>query len=110
MLGTILTIAGIFAGIGVFLAAMYSFTQVVLLQGTPRIAHFVQFVLIMTVMASMFFWRDVTTARIIAAPLLAAALWTTALETRWYKVFPILVMIFALLMIAGYVALTPLPA
>ena len=47
MIGTILTIAGIFAGIGVFLAAMYSMTQVLLLGGMPRVAHFALFVLIL---------------------------------------------------------------
>lgn len=108
MIGTILTIAGIFAGIGVFLAAMYSMTQVLLMEGMPRIAHFALFVLILAVMASMFFWRDVTTARVIAVPLLGVALWTSVLEQRWYRVFPLLVIAFAGLLIAGYVALTPM--
>ena len=108
MIGTILTIAGIFAGIGVFLSTMYSLTQVLLLEGVPRIAHFVLFVLILSVMFSLFWWRDVATAQVIAVPMLVAALWATVLEQRWYKVFPILVAVFGGLLIAGYAALTPL--
>ncbi len=108
MIGTILTIAGIFAGIGVFLAAMYSMTQVLLMGGMPRIAHFALFVLILTVMFSMFWWRDVETARVLAVPLMGVAVWTLVLEQRWYRVFPLLVMAFAGLLLAGYVALTPL--
>jgi hypothetical protein len=108
MTGTILTIAGIFAGIGVFLAAMYSMTQVLLMGGMPRIAHFALFVLILTVMFSMFWWRDVGTARVLAVPLMGFAVWTLVLEQRWYRVFPLLVIVFAGLLLAGYVALTPL--
>ncbi|MEM9059976.1 MAG: hypothetical protein AAGD13_05895 [Pseudomonadota bacterium] len=108
MAATILTIAGIFAGIGVFLATMYSVTQILLLEGLPRIAHFVQLVLILTVMWSLYWWRDVVTAQIVAAPLLAAALWTSALEVGWYRVFPLLVSLFAIAMLTGYIALTPL--
>ena len=108
MIGTILTIAGIFAGIGVFLAAMYSMTQVLLLGGMARVAHFAQFVLILTVMFSMFWWRDVATAQVIALPLVGVALWTLVLEPRWYKVFSVLILIFAGLLIGGYAALTPL--
>ena len=108
MISTILTIAGIFAGIGVFLAAMYSMTQVLLLGGVQRVVHFVLFVLILTVMFSMFWWRDVDTARVLAVPLMGVALWAVVLETRWYKVFPLLVIAFAGLLLGGYVVLTPL--
>lgn len=108
MIGTILVIAGIFAGIGMFLSTMYSLTQVILLEGLPRIAHFVTFVLILTVMFPLYWWRDVTTARVLAVPLLRAAQWTVVLEHRWYKVFPMLMSLFALMMMLGYVALTPL--
>lgn len=105
MLGVIFTITGIFAGIGVFLATMYSLTQVLLLEGRPRIAHFTQFTLILTVMASLFFWRDVMAARIIAVLLLPVAAWTFWIEPRWFKVFPILVALFALMLVLGYVQL-----
>lgn len=105
MIGTILTIAGIFAGIGVFFAAMYSLTQILLLAGWSRFAHFSCFTLILTVMASMFFWRDVETAQVIAVPLLAVALWTLVIEPGWYKVFPILVCVFAMVLLLGYVNL-----
>ena len=108
MITTLLTIAGIFAGVGVFLAAMYSMVQVLLTGGMMRAAHFAQFVLILTVMAAMFFWRDVTAAQVIAVPLLGVALWTAVLEAGWARVFPLLVMTFALLLITGYVALTPI--
>ena len=109
MIGTILAIAGIFAGIGVFLATMYSVTQTLLLEGWPRIAHFTLLVFTLTVMWSMFWWRDVATAQVIAVPMLAAALWTTVLEHRWYRVFPILCTLFAALLMLGYAELTPLP-
>ena len=90
MIGTILAIAGIFAGIGVFLAAMYSVTQILLQPGLLRIAHFAQLVLIFAVMAALFFWRDVSIARVLAVPLLPAALLVSVIEVRWYRVFPIL--------------------
>ena len=103
-MGMVLTIAGIFAGIGVFMAAMYSVTQILLLEGRGKLAHAVSLALILAVMACLM-ERWVFEARILAVPLFAAAFWTLVIEPRWYRIFPILVMLFALLLIMGYVAL-----
>ncbi|MEM7057504.1 MAG: hypothetical protein AAF557_07940 [Pseudomonadota bacterium] len=100
----ILTIAGIFAGIGVFLAAMYSVSQILLLEGRARVAHVASLVMILVVMACLM-ERWVETARVLAIPLFGAAFWTLVIEPRWYRVFPLMVMVFALLLIMGYVAL-----
>ncbi|MEM9369503.1 MAG: hypothetical protein AAGD07_26340, partial [Planctomycetota bacterium] len=100
----ILTIAAIFAGIGVFLATMYSVSQILLLEGRARLAHAASVVTILIVMACLMErWNE--TARIAAIPMLGAAFWTLVVEPRWYRVFPLLVMVFALLIILGYVVL-----
>lgn len=100
----VFTIAAIFAGIGVFLAAMYSLTQILLLDGKARLAHVTSLVMILVVMACLMErWND--TARIFAVPMFAAAFWTLVVEPRWYRVFPLLVMAWALLVIMGYVRL-----
>ena len=100
----VLTIVGIFAGIGMFLAAMYSVSQVLLLEGWARLAHVASLIMILAVMACLM-ERWVETARLLALPLLGAAFWTLVVEPRWYRIFPLLVMLFALLLIMGYVAL-----
>ena len=100
----VLTIAGIFAGIGVFLATMYSVSQILLLEGRARIAHVASLVMVLAVMACLM-ERWVDTARILAVPLFGAAFWTLVVEPRWYRVFPLMVMAFASLLILGYVAL-----
>lgn len=102
----IFQIAGIFSGIGLFLCTMYSLTQILLTEGRVRIAHAVLFVLILTVMASMFFWRDVVTAQVLAWPLGIVAIWVTWEETRWYRIFPLLVIVFAATLGGGYVAIS----
>ncbi len=43
--------------------------------------------------------------RIFAGPLFVAAFWALVLEPRWYRVFRLLVMLFALVVMMGYVAL-----
>lgn len=103
-MSVILTVAGIFAGIGIFMATMYSVSQILLLEGRARLAHAASLTLVLIVMACLM-ERWVDTARIFAIPLLAAAFWTLVVEPRWYRIFPILVMAFALLLIMGYVAL-----
>lgn len=98
----ILTLVGIFAGIGVFLAAMYSVSQILLLEGRGRIAHGAVLILILIVMGALM-ERAVPVARMAALPLIGAAFWTLVIEPRWYRIFPILVIAFAVLLIAGYV-------
>jgi len=103
-MGMVLTIAAIFAGIGVFMATMYSVSQILLLEGRARMAHVASVVTILIVMACLMErWND--TARIAAIPMLAAAFWTLVVEPRWYRVFPILVVAWAILIIMGYVVL-----
>ncbi|MEM6661782.1 MAG: hypothetical protein AAF666_06350 [Pseudomonadota bacterium] len=104
MISTILTIAGIFAGIGMFLAAMYSMTQILLLNGTHRLAHAATLVLMLMVMGALM-ERWIPIARLLAVPLLGTGFWLLVLEPRWYRVFPLMIMLFALLLIMGYVAL-----
>ena len=102
---TILTIAGIFAGIGVFLAAMYSVGQMFLLRGWGRAAHALSLALILAVMAALM-ERAVPLARVLAVPLIGTAFWTLVLEPRWYRIFPLTVIAFALLLIGGYVSMS----
>lgn len=100
----VLTIAGIFAGIGIFLAAMYSVSQVLLLEGRGRMAHAANLAMILIVMACLM-ERWVPAARTLAIPLMGTAFWTLVIEPRWYRIFPLLVMLFAGLLIMGHVAL-----
>lgn len=106
-MSTIILITGIFAGIGIFLAMMYSVTQVILLDGWGRIAHGVTFGLVMAIMSALFFWESVGAARLIAVPLFFACFWTMVLEVRWYRIFPILLMGFSIVLVLGHVALNP---
>ena len=106
-MAVILTIAGIFAGIGVFLAAMYSLTQGILLDGRKRWLHVALFALILITMGALM-QREVLLARVLALPLLGAGIATLWIEPRWFKVFPILVIVFSITLLLGYVALTPL--
>ncbi|MFK7943350.1 MAG: hypothetical protein AB8B85_10635 [Paracoccaceae bacterium] len=105
---TILLIIGIFAGIGVFLATMYSLTQVLLLEGRARYVHAAQFIVVMAIMTVLFLWRDPVGARVIAFALIPIAAWTILIERRFYRIFPVLIMIFALALASGYVALNPI--
>ena len=102
---TILLIIGLFAGIGVFLATMYSLTQVLLLEGRGRLVHAGTFLITMAIMTVLYLWRDVALARVIAVALIPAAFWTLWIERRWYRVFPALLLAFALALVLGYAAL-----
>lgn len=101
---TILTLFGIFAGVGVFLSVMYSVSQILMLEGRGRAAHAILLGLILAVMAALM-ERAVPLARLLAAPLAAVAFWTLVLEPRWYRVFPLIVIAFAAVLMAGYVAM-----
>lgn len=87
---------------------MYSLTQSLLLSGPARWANIALFTLILIVMGALM-ERHVILARILALPLFMVAAWAFTLEPRWYKVFPVLVMIFAAILMLGHVALQPLP-
>ena len=104
LMSMILTIAGIFAGIGVFLATMYSLSQVLLLRGEGRLMHGLSFGLILAVMAALM-EREVGLARLLAVPLFLVAARTLMLERGWYRIMPLLVIIFTVVLMLGYVAL-----
>lgn len=104
-MNTVLVIVGIFAGIGVFLANMYSLTQILLLEGRGRLAHAGSFGLVMAIMTVLYIWRDTGLAQLISLLLIPVAAWTFWIERRWYRVFPVLVMAFALALSLGYVAM-----
>ena len=99
---------GIFGGIAVFLATMYSMTQVLLLEGRLRWVHATLFLLVMAIMTVLFWWRDPAVARLFSFPLVPVALWAFWIEVRWYRIFPMLVLLFALALATGYVALNPI--
>ena len=103
-MNTVMTVIGIFAGIGVFLAAMYSVSQVLLLRGLGQVLHGISFALVLIVMGALM-EREIGFARIAAAPLFLAATATLWFEPRLYKIMPALVMVFALVLMLGYVAL-----
>lgn len=108
-LGQILQlIVGIFGGIGLFLATMYSLTQILLLEGTARYVHAAQFLLVMAIMTVLFLWRDPAGARLFSFVLVPVAAWSLWIELRWYRIFPLLILLFALALATGYVAVTPL--
>lgn len=104
----VIIIAGIFGGIGIFLATMYSFVQVLLTEGRLRYAHAGLFILMMAIFTVLYLWRDVFAAWLISFPLIPVALWAVWLEQRWFRIFPILVLIFAVIVAMGFIALTPL--
>lgn len=100
----ILTIAGIFAGIGVFLSAMYMLVQALLAHGQLRWTNLACFVLILLAMGALML-RAVDLARILAVPLAVVAAWLLMIERGWYRIFPGLVILFAAALILGLVAL-----
>jgi len=103
---SILMIAGVFAGISICMATFYSVGQAMLGEGTPRRAHLLLVIAILVVMGALL-EREVEIARTAAVPLLGLAVWVTVIERGWYRLFPLLVQIFAALLIAGLVALNP---
>lgn len=105
MTGIILLIAGLFAGIGVFIATAYSLSQLLLLEGRGRMAHAACLIMTLIVMAALM-ERAIPIARLAAIPMLLVASWCFAIERGWYRVFPILLQIFAAIVALGFVVLT----
>lgn len=99
-----LLVTGIFAGIALSLATLYSVAQAVLTEGRPRLAHVAVLALTLAAMAALHY-QSIPIARLIALPLLAAAMWAFALERRWFRIFPLLQQLFAVVLLAGWVAL-----
>jgi len=100
----ILTVTLVFAGIGVLVATVYSASQILLTDGESRAMHALSVGLILAATAAML-GRDVELARILAALLFFVQGRMLITEQHWYRVFPILVMLFALMLMMGYAAL-----
>ncbi len=101
---TILLIAGLFAGIGVFIATAYSLSQILLLEGRGRTAHAACLITTLIVMGALM-EREMAIARIAAIPMLIVASWCFAIEGGWFRIFPILLQIFAAIVALGFVVL-----
>lgn len=102
--GLILMAAGIFAGLFVFIATMYSLSQAVLTEGRTRRAHVAAIVAVLAVMGALSF-HAVGLARILSLPLIGAAIWTFQAERGAFRVFPVLLLLFGLIVLAGFVVL-----
>ncbi|MGF1551721.1 MAG: hypothetical protein ACFBWO_04360 [Paracoccaceae bacterium] len=103
-MGLLLLVAGIFAGLFVCLATLYSLAQAIMGEGSVRWAHVGAILGVLAVMTALEL-GSVPAARLLALPLLGLALWCAYLEERWFKVFPVLHQLFAAVLIAGLVAL-----
>lgn len=103
-MGLMILAAGIFAGIAVSLASFYSVAQAVLAPGRTRWAHLAVLAFTFGAMAALEA-GSVPAARLMAAPLLVAAVWAFTLERRWFRLFPILQQFLAVALLAGWVAL-----
>ncbi|GMG81200.1 hypothetical protein LNKW23_04120 [Paralimibaculum aggregatum] len=106
---SILMIIGVFAGVAICMATLYSVAQAMMREGALRRAHAVAVIAVLAVMGALL-EREVALARMLAVPLLGVAVWVFVVERGWYRIFPVMMQLFAGLLIAGYVALTPLPA
>ncbi len=104
---SILMITGVFAGIAVCMATLYSASQAMLREGRRRLAHVAAVVAMLAVMGALL-EREVGIARALALPLLGVAIWAFVVEEGWYRLFPALMQLFAIVLLAGAVALTPL--
>ncbi len=108
MMTSILMIIGLFAGISVCMATLYSVAQAMTREGNRRNANLAVVVAMLLVMGALF-EREVTLARSFSVILLPIAIWAFTVEEGWYRIFPALLQIFAVVLLLGYVALTPLP-
>lgn len=104
---SILMIIGVFAGISVCMATLYSVAQAMMREGTPRRAHLAAVIAMLVVMGALL-EREVDVARTAAVPLLGVAIWAFVVERGWYRIFPLLMQLFAVVLLLGWVALTPL--
>lgn len=100
----ILIVIGVFSGIAIFMATLYSLAQIVLLEGRGRAAHTSVMLATLLVMGALQV-GEVGAARLLALPMLATAIWAFAVERRFYRIFPILQQVFATIVLLGYVAL-----
>jgi hypothetical protein len=103
-MGLLILVTGIFAGLFLGIATLYSLAQAMLAEGRLRWAHLAALLAVGAVMAALQA-GSVPAARLLALPLLGIALWCAYLEERWFKVFPVLHQAFAAALLAGLVAL-----
>ncbi|MGF1445116.1 MAG: hypothetical protein ACFBRM_02825 [Pikeienuella sp.] len=106
---TIQMIIGLFAGICLSIVFFYSLTQAMTREGNRQYANLAAVIGILVVMG-LLFQRDVGAARVMAPALFAVGIWVFAVETGWNRVFPVLMQLFAVVLMLGWVALTPLPS
>ncbi|MEM9782527.1 MAG: hypothetical protein AAF899_08635 [Pseudomonadota bacterium] len=103
-MGLMLLVVGIFGGLFIFIATTYSLAQAILTEGRLRWVHLALLLAVMAVMAALQF-GSVTAARMLSAPLLVLAIWASVIEERWFKLFPLLHQIFAVIVLVGFVAI-----
>ncbi len=106
---SILMIIGLFAGISVCMATLYSAAQAMTREGPRRWANLAGVVAVMVVMGALL-EREIWLARLVAPVLLGIGVWVFLVEEGWYRIFPVLMQLFAVVLIAGWVALSPLPS
>ena len=97
-------VADMIAGTALSLAILNSHARAVLAQGRPRLARGAVLALTLAALLALRH-QSVPATRLLALPLLAAAVWASARERRWLRVFPLLQQLFALALLGGRVAL-----
>ena len=102
-MGLLILVIGIFSGLFVAIATMYSIAQAMLTGGALRWAHLALIVATCAVMAVLY-QRNVVLGQILAIPLVGVAVWTVSIEERWFKAFPLLHLAFGVVVVAGVVA------
>ena len=95
-------IVGVFAGIAVCMGTLFSIGQVMLGEGWSRRAHL--FALI-SMLAVMWFLleREAGVARLLSPVLIAACIGVFLVEKGWYRILPLLQLVFALMLFFGFV-------
>lgn len=91
------------------MATLWSVSQVILREDRTRWAHLALVLAVLAVMGALL-EREVAVGRVLALPLLLLAVWVFVIERGWNRIFPLLVQLFAAVVLAGLVALSPLPA
>ncbi|MEM7505493.1 MAG: hypothetical protein AAF415_02015 [Pseudomonadota bacterium] len=99
---TLLAIVGVFAGIAICIGTLYSLAQMMMSDGWTRAAHIFAIIAMTSVMWFLL-ERDPDTARMLSPLLVLACIATFWVERRWYRIFPILQVAFAGLLLGGYV-------
>ncbi|MEO0763325.1 MAG: hypothetical protein AAFZ09_16235 [Pseudomonadota bacterium] len=97
-------VVAIFSALFVFIATMYSLAQFILNEGRERWTHLAIMLVVLAIFASLEL-RSVVGARLLALPLFCLTLWAMWIEERWFKVFPLLQMMFAIVLLLGLVAI-----